>query len=342
MGETEQGGAKQVAQKQVELRSGWRPKVTALVPCYNSAAFILRTLDSLAAQTWDNIEILVGEDNSTDATFEIVSAFAGGRDDVRILRRDKNLGWLKNSNDLMANASGELMFFAFHDDVIDPTYIEALVRALDANPEAVLSFSDVEVIEVRRESATWKFDLLEGLQDGFVRGRVMARQPHGWGPQPWGIQGLGVPPQRGDQAQQPRRIQRRLDLASASVAARRLCPRAASALPQILSGGQHQPALGTQQHPTKGIEGGGDKGGLAQRGRPGTENLPRCLYRLAAVAVAAAIARSGKTGKQAIGAWQPGQLRMAPATCQSGCVKTPCPANDDFRAYPAAPKWHSG
>ncbi|MER9507532.1 glycosyltransferase family 2 protein [Mesorhizobium sp. M0579] len=180
MGETEQGGAKQVAQKQVQLRSGWRPKVTALVPCYNSAAFISRTLDSLAAQTWDNIEILVGEDNSTDATFEIVSAFAGGRDDVRILRRDKNLGWLKNSNDLMANASGELMFFAFHDDVIDPTYIEALVRALDANPEAVLSFSDVEVIEVSGESATWKFDLLEGLQDGFARGRAMARQPHGW------------------------------------------------------------------------------------------------------------------------------------------------------------------
>ncbi|WP_027062655.1 glycosyltransferase family 2 protein [Mesorhizobium loti] len=163
-----------------QVEAGWKPKVTALVPCYNSATFISRTLDSLAAQTWDNLEILVGEDNSTDETFEIVSAFAGGRDDVRIMRRTKNLGWLRNSNDLMANASGELMFFAFHDDTIDPTYVEALVRALDGNPDAVLSFSDVEVIELSGERAYWKFDLLSGLQSSLARGRAMARQPHGW------------------------------------------------------------------------------------------------------------------------------------------------------------------
>ena len=160
--------------------SGWRPKVTALVPCYNSSAFISRTLDSLAAQTWDDIEILVGEDNSTDATFDIVSAFASTRDNVRILRRTQNLGWLKNSNDLMANATGELMFFAFHDDIIDPTYVEALVKALDDNPDAVMSFSDLEVIEVGGERATWTFDSLPASQGSFARGRLMARQPHGW------------------------------------------------------------------------------------------------------------------------------------------------------------------
>lgn len=162
------------------IESGWRPKVTALVPCYNSSAFISRTLDSLAAQTWDNIEILVGEDNSTDATFDIVSAFASTHENVRILRRAKNLGWLKNSNDLMANATGELMFFAFHDDVIDPTYVEALVRALDDNPDAVLSFSDLEVFEVSGERSTWTFDALSGALGSFARGRLMARQPNGW------------------------------------------------------------------------------------------------------------------------------------------------------------------
>ncbi|MGX8008516.1 glycosyltransferase family 2 protein [Mesorhizobium sp. ORM8.1] len=160
--------------------SGWRPKVTALVPCYNSSAFISRNLDSLAAQTWDDIEILVGEDNSTDTTFDIVSAFASTRDNVRILRRKQNLGWLKNSNDLMANATGELMFFAFHDDIIDPTYVEALVKALDDNPDAVMSFSDLEVIEVSGERAIWTFDSLPAAQGSFARGRLMARQPRGW------------------------------------------------------------------------------------------------------------------------------------------------------------------
>ncbi|UTP38023.1 glycosyltransferase [Phenylobacterium sp. LH3H17] len=169
-----------MAARQTHERSDWRPKVTALVPCYNSAAFISLTLDSLAAQTWDNLEILVGEDNSTDETFELVSAFARSRGDVRILRRSHNLGWLRNSNDLMANATGELMFFAFHDDVIDPTYVESLVRALNDNPGAVLSYSDVEVTEVSGETAVCSFDRLSGLQDSLARGLVMAAQPPGW------------------------------------------------------------------------------------------------------------------------------------------------------------------
>ena len=52
------------------------PLVTALVPTYNGAAFITRTLDSLAAQTWPHIEILIGDDRSTDDTLEVVRRFA--------------------------------------------------------------------------------------------------------------------------------------------------------------------------------------------------------------------------------------------------------------------------
>jgi hypothetical protein len=80
----------------------------------------------------------------------------------------------------MSNASGDLMFFAFHDDIIDPTYVEALVKALDDNPDAVMSFSDLEVIEVSGERATWTFDSLPASQGSFARGRLMARQPRGW------------------------------------------------------------------------------------------------------------------------------------------------------------------
>ena len=54
----------------------WNPRVTALVPTYNGAEFIRRTLDSLAAQTWTNLEILIGDDCSTDDTLEIVRRFA--------------------------------------------------------------------------------------------------------------------------------------------------------------------------------------------------------------------------------------------------------------------------
>lgn len=158
----------------------WQPKVTALVPCYNAAAFISRTLECLAAQTWPNLEILIGDDCSSDETIEVVRGFAEGRRNVRVLERDTNLGWLRNTNDLMARATGELMFFAFHDDLIAPRYVEKLVDALRDRPGAVLSFSDLELFELDGSRKIWSYDELTGRDSSLARGYVMSRHRDGW------------------------------------------------------------------------------------------------------------------------------------------------------------------
>lgn len=158
----------------------WTPLVTALVPTYNGAAFIMRTLDSLTAQTWPHLEILIGDDRSTDDTLEVVRRFADRHPNTRIVERDTNLGWLANSNDLMARAGGELMFFAFHDDVVAPTYVEQLVGALRTNERAVLAFSDMQVHELDGRVTLHAFDELEGLTTSLERGRVMVRRPGDW------------------------------------------------------------------------------------------------------------------------------------------------------------------
>jgi glycosyltransferase involved in cell wall biosynthesis len=158
----------------------WTPLVTVLVPTYNGAEFITRTLDSLAAQTWPHLEILIGDDRSTDDTLEVVRRFAAAHPNTRIVERDANLGWLRNSNDLMARAEGELMFFAFHDDVVAPTYVEELVAALRGNERAVLAFSDLEVHELDGRVELHVFDEMDGLRTSLERGRVMVRRQGGW------------------------------------------------------------------------------------------------------------------------------------------------------------------
>jgi GT2 family glycosyltransferase len=158
----------------------WAPLVTALVPTYNGAGFIMRTLDSLAAQTWPHLEILIGDDRSTDDTLDVVRRFAASHPNTRILERGTNLGWLRNSNDLMARASGDLMFFAFHDDVVAPTYVEKLVAALRSNERAVLAFSDMHVHELDGRVELHVFDGLEGVATSVERGRVMVRRPENW------------------------------------------------------------------------------------------------------------------------------------------------------------------
>ena len=161
-------------------RGEWNPLVTALVPTYNGAAFITRTLDSLAAQTWPRLEILIGDDRSTDDTLDVVRRFTDRHPNARIVERDENLGWLGNSNDLMTRAQGELMFFAFHDDVVAPSYVERLVRALSANERAVLAFTDMEVHEADGRVGLHIFDELDGLPERMQRGRVMVRRPDNW------------------------------------------------------------------------------------------------------------------------------------------------------------------
>jgi glycosyltransferase involved in cell wall biosynthesis len=158
----------------------WCPRVTALLPCYNAAAFLSRTLDCLAAQTWPELEILIGDDRSSDTTPEIVRNFAATRSNVRVIERDVNLGWLRNSNDLMSQASGELMFFAFHDDLIEPTYVERLIEGFRANPAAILAFSDMEVTELDGTSRIWRFTALDGVASALTRGKIMGRAGDGW------------------------------------------------------------------------------------------------------------------------------------------------------------------
>lgn len=158
----------------------WHPRVTALVPAYNGADFIVRTLDSLAVQTWSDLEILVGDDCSTDDTLTVVKRFAARHPNVTVVERDANLGWLRNSNDLMSRATGELLFFAFHDDLVAPTYVEKLVEALRAHPRAVLAFTDVDLYDVDGTSSRCVFRALDGMRSRFLRGLVMATYPTNW------------------------------------------------------------------------------------------------------------------------------------------------------------------
>src|SRR3954453_6455333 len=151
----------------------WQPRVTALVPCFNAEEFISGTLDSLAAQSWPNMEILIADDCSSDDTVHIVSEFAQGRYNVRLVLRDQNMGWLGNSNDLMAQAKGELMFFAFHDDIVAPGYVEKLVEALRDNPQAVLSYSDMMLTELDGRRWVLTLDGLSGLRAGSPGGFFM-------------------------------------------------------------------------------------------------------------------------------------------------------------------------
>lgn len=126
------------------------PKVVALMPAWNAENFIFPVLESLAAQNYPNLEILISDDASTDRTVEICEQFKAQHTNFRLIRQPRNLGWIGNVNALLEEAEGEYFLFASHDDLLKPRYVACLVDTLERNPKAVLAFSDM----VRRVVAT--------------------------------------------------------------------------------------------------------------------------------------------------------------------------------------------
>jgi glycosyltransferase involved in cell wall biosynthesis len=151
------------------------PRVAALMPAWNSAAFIEATLASLQAQTYPALEIIVSDDASSDGTAGICERFAAADARFRLLRQTTRRGWIGNTNALLRETRADCCFFAFHDDPLHPDYVARLVAALTASPRAVLAFCDIEVGPHIRS-----YTELDGVTDRVERGRRMIRKTGAW------------------------------------------------------------------------------------------------------------------------------------------------------------------
>lgn len=161
-------------------RSPSLTRVTALLPAWQSVGFIQATLDSLSAQTYGNFSVLVSVDLCDDGTAELCEAHAANDARFRVVRQSRRLGYAGNCSALLDLADGEYALFAFHDDLLAPTYLEKTARALDGDPDAVVSFSDVHLTNTDGSEELWQFDALEGVTDPVARAFTMLDEGQKW------------------------------------------------------------------------------------------------------------------------------------------------------------------
>lgn len=105
-----------------------RPLVSVLIPCYNAETFVDRCLESVFAQTYQPIEVLVFDDGSTDETRELLKK-QGSR--IALFHSDINRGVRYARDFLFARSTGEFIHFQDADDVMVPVFIERMLRALE-------------------------------------------------------------------------------------------------------------------------------------------------------------------------------------------------------------------
>lgn len=114
------------------------PLVSVIIPSYNARRYIKETVDSVLAQTYKNIEIIVVDDGSTDGTREELAPYAAAGK-IRYFYQE-NAGQSAARNTAIAHAKGKYLALLDADDMFMPTKVEEQVAYLEAHPECGLSY----------------------------------------------------------------------------------------------------------------------------------------------------------------------------------------------------------
>ncbi len=104
--------------------------ISVIMPAYNAAHTIRRAVDSVLAQSYASIELIIIDDASADDTFSIASAYAAADPRVRVLRNQPNAGVATSRNRGVAEAAYPLVAFLDSDDLWDATKLERQVEVM--------------------------------------------------------------------------------------------------------------------------------------------------------------------------------------------------------------------
>lgn len=135
------------------------PLVSVIIPTYNYADFIVQSLQSIQAQTYENWECIVVDDGSTDNTADVVSGFVKSDPRIKSIQQTNQLqGAAKNTG--LKNSSGHYVQFLDADDLIEKRKLERQVEYLENHAEVDIVYGDVRFF--RNENPEERFYTLWG------------------------------------------------------------------------------------------------------------------------------------------------------------------------------------
>ncbi len=145
-------------------------KISICVPTYNGEKYLNESLECIVNQTYQNLEILIVDDQSTDGTMAICKEFKERDPRVKIIRNDKNLGLVGNWNKCIEEASGEWIKLHFQDDLMAPETVEEMLRAADEFDVKFVLADRKYIFEGKRKN---HFDNLRRLSDHYNQTTVL-------------------------------------------------------------------------------------------------------------------------------------------------------------------------
>jgi glycosyltransferase involved in cell wall biosynthesis len=123
------------------------PRLTVGLPVYNGENFLAESIEALLGQKYEDFELIISDNASTDSTAEICERYLKEDSRVRYFRQPRNIGCAPNHNFLVEQARGELFKWASSDDLYARDLLERCVAALDDDPGIVLAHSWTAMID---------------------------------------------------------------------------------------------------------------------------------------------------------------------------------------------------
>ena len=115
-----------------------QPLVSVVTVTYNSAKFVRDSIESILHSNYPNIELIIGDDCSTDETWAIINQYGDHR--IVKYKNENNMGEYANRNKAIDLAQGEYLIFIDGDDMIYPHGLDFLVKMLQAFPQCAMAF----------------------------------------------------------------------------------------------------------------------------------------------------------------------------------------------------------
>jgi glycosyltransferase involved in cell wall biosynthesis len=117
------------------LRDATKPLVSVGIPTYNGSNSVVGAVTSVLMQNYENIEIIISDDGSTDDTHEKCVRLTERNSCIRYYRQPVNIGLVANFDFVRKHAAGDLFMWVAHDDTLEPGIILRYVDFLTANPD---------------------------------------------------------------------------------------------------------------------------------------------------------------------------------------------------------------
>jgi glycosyltransferase involved in cell wall biosynthesis len=152
--------------------------VSICIPTFNNAEMLAEAINSAIRQTYQDLEIWVVDNCSTDETEQVVKSFLSRDPRLHYLRQVRNIGMPGNFNSCLACARGEYVLILCSDDILEAGCVTALVSALIASPTSVLAacartFVNAKLQPLKVVRARTKLEVIGGLiviRDCIARG----------------------------------------------------------------------------------------------------------------------------------------------------------------------------